>query len=75
MMTDDQQLFRMVSTIRNCTQQHQIDLRGLQVLTEAATGPYACTSVIAALAGAQVTALARPSTHGSVGEIQYQIGR
>lgn len=38
----------------------QLDLDGLNVITEAATGVYACTAVIAALAGARkVTALAR----------------
>lgn len=37
----------------------ELDLTGLTVVTEAATGAYACTAVIAALAGAQVRAIAR----------------
>jgi hypothetical protein len=44
-----------------------LDLSGLTVLTEAATGAYSVTPVIAALAGAaHVHAVARPSRHGSV---------
>jgi hypothetical protein len=50
----------------------KLDLAGLHVLTEAATGPYAATAVIAAAAGAKVTALARDSRHGSVAEISDQ---
>jgi hypothetical protein len=43
-----------------------LDLGGLNVITEAATGAYACTAVIAAMAGARVTALARDTVrHGS----------
>ncbi|MGN6582731.1 MAG: hypothetical protein ACTHJV_03400, partial [Rhizobiaceae bacterium] len=36
-----------------------LDLAGLTVVTEAATGAYASTAVIAALAGARVHACAR----------------
>jgi hypothetical protein len=45
-----------------------LDLRGLHVLTEAATGPYSATPVIAAAAGATVTAVAKASHHGSVAD-------
>ncbi len=46
-----------------------LDLRGLKVVTEAATGAYASTAVIAALAGAKVHACARhASRHGSAAE-------
>ena len=41
-----------------------IDLAGMRVLTEAATGPFAATAVIAALAGADVVAVARDSHWG-----------
>lgn len=41
-----------------------LDLTGLRVVTEAATGAYACTAVIAALAGGQVTCTARDTRHG-----------
>ncbi len=43
----------------------RLDLSGRHVLTEAATGHYAVTPVIAACAGASVTALARDSRHGT----------
>ncbi|MHA6686500.1 hypothetical protein [Mesorhizobium sp. A556] len=45
----------------------KLDLTGLRVVTEAATGAYACTAVIAAMAGAHnVFAVARGSaSHGS----------
>lgn len=43
-----------------------LDLRGLEVLTEAATGPFAATAALAALAGAdEVVALAGDSSFGS----------
>ena len=46
-----------------------LDLSGLQVVTEAATGAYASTAVIAALAGARVHACARHTrNHGSAAE-------
>ncbi|SHJ27482.1 hypothetical protein [Wenxinia saemankumensis] len=43
----------------------RLDLRGLNVVTEAATGSYACTAVLAALAGARVDATARATRHGT----------
>ena len=47
-----------------------LDLRGMTVLTEAATGAYATTPVIAAMAGAtRVWAFTRGSRHGSVAEV------
>jgi hypothetical protein len=42
-----------------------LDLRGLTVLTEAATGPYVVTPLLAALAGARVIAFTKDSVHGS----------
>jgi hypothetical protein len=45
-----------------------LDLTGQVVLTEAATGAYAVTPVIAAAAGAQVHALARDSRYGTADE-------
>jgi hypothetical protein len=50
----------------------QLDLSGLHVLTEAATGPYSLTAVIAAHAGAEVVAKARDSRYGSVGQIRQE---
>ena len=46
-----------------------LDLEGLVVLTEAATGPYALTAAIAARAGARrVLCVARSSRHGSAAD-------
>lgn len=50
-----------------------LDLHGLHVVTEAATGDYACTAVIAALAGARVTAFARDTRrHGTARDAAAQ---
>ncbi len=50
-----------------------LDLSGLVVLTEAATGPYALTAPLAAMAGAeQVVALSRDSRFGSRAEATAQ---
>lgn len=47
----------------------RLDLTGLTVVTEAATGAYACTAVLAALAGARVRVLARSTRrHGSAAQ-------
>lgn len=51
----------------------ELDLTGLRVITEAATGAYAVTPVIAALAGAsRVEAVTRTTRHGSVEEVGDQ---
>ena len=50
----------------------QLDLRGRQVVTEAATGVYAVTPLIAALAGAEVTALTHSSRFGSVEDVRRE---
>jgi hypothetical protein len=42
-----------------------LDLRGRVVLTEAATGPYVVTALLAALAGAEVYAYARDTAYGT----------
>ncbi|MDB5311346.1 MAG: glycosyltransferase [Gemmataceae bacterium] len=48
----------------------RIDLRGTVVFTEAATGPYAVTPVLAALAGAdRVHALTRATRYGTVAAV------
>ncbi|MBS7695920.1 MULTISPECIES: hypothetical protein [unclassified Chelatococcus] len=59
---------RLVTLMRQAITTTGLDLTGLSVLTEAATGAYAVTPVIAAMAGArEVNAVARSSRHGSVG--------
>lgn len=52
-----------------------LDLSGAAVVTEAATGAYAVTPVIAALAGARVTAYTRASRFGTVEEVRRQTAR
>ena len=47
----------------------QLDLSGRSVLTEAATGAYAVTPALAALAGAHVVAVTRPSRYGTVEDV------
>lgn len=49
-----------------------LDLSGCRVLTEAATGNYVVTPVIAAVAGADVTAISRDSVYGSISEVKQQ---
>lgn len=50
----------------------ELDLGGRVVLTEAATGPYVVTPVLAALAGAQVYAYTKPTRYGTVAEVAGQ---
>ncbi len=47
------------------TDRLQLDLHGVNVITEAATGPFAVTAAIAAFAGARVTAIGADSPWGS----------
>ena len=46
----------------------RLDLKGLTVVTEAATGAYACAAILAARAGARARVFARPSRHGTAAE-------
>ncbi|MDX5480880.1 MAG: hypothetical protein LPK07_04280 [Hymenobacteraceae bacterium] len=50
----------------------QLDLRGKVVLTEAATGPYVVTPILAALAGAKVYAFSRTTRYGTTEEVFEQ---
>lgn len=57
---------RLARLIRECIEQLHLDLTGIVVLTEAATGHYAATAAIAAVAGAEeVFAVAASSSWGS----------
>jgi hypothetical protein len=49
-----------------------LDLRGRTVLTEAATGPYVVTPILAALAGAEVIAVTKDTPYGSVADVVAQ---
>jgi hypothetical protein len=65
---------RVARIIRDTIDFLELDLSGWTVLTEAASGPYVVTPVIAALAGAKrVLALTRDSHHGSVETVMRQI--
>jgi hypothetical protein len=70
---------RMLRLMEAAVARTALDLSGLQVLTEAASGAYAATPVLAAMAGAAgVCALARSSRYGTaeeVGESLLQLAR
>ena len=51
----------------------KVTLEGKKVLTEAASGNYICTSLLSALAGAEVFAIAKDSKFGSVQHIQNEV--
>lgn len=62
---------RMLRLIQQAVSRCCLDLTGLTVLTEAATGAYASTPVIAALAGARhVYALTKTTRFGTVEEVR-----
>jgi len=61
---------RLIRLMRAAVRRCDLDLTDLIVFTEAASGAYAVTPVIAALSGARrVFALARSSVHGSIEQI------
>ena len=60
---------RVVRLIREAVGRCGLDLSGTEVLTEAATGPYAVTPVIAGVAGAKRVYVAGGTSHGSVEEV------
>lgn len=64
---------RLVRLIESTIASLRLDLRGLTVLTEAASGPYVVTPVIAALAGAaRVWAITRTSRYAAAEEVLAQ---
>src|SRR5262245_2707920 len=66
---------RLLRLVRRSVAECRIDLRGATVLTEAATGAYAVTPVVAALGGAgHVDAVTRGTRYGSVEEVAAQTG-
>jgi hypothetical protein len=58
----------MQSAVRECA----LDLSGATVLTEAASGAYVVTPVLAALAGAQVNAFTRSTRYGSLADVESE---
>ena len=62
---------RQIALMRAAVARCRLDLRGLTVLTEAASGAYVVTPVLAAMAGARkVFAATRGGPYGSVDEIR-----
>lgn len=62
---------RLCRLVREIVPTIGLDLAGLTVLTEAATGAYGVTPIIAAAAGARhVHAFVKPSRHGSIAEVR-----
>ena len=64
---------RLSRLVRQAVAETALDLRGRVVLTEAATGAYAVTPVLAAAGGAdRVLAFTRATRHGTVAEVAQQ---
>ena len=63
----------MKEKLKYIIQDLNIQLKDECVLTEAASGAYACTPVLAALAGAEVHAFARDSKYGTASECMEQV--
>src|SRR5690606_6761532 len=64
---------RLVQLMREAVERCALDLRDATVLTEAATGAYVVTPVLAAMAGARrVIAVTRSSRYGSVEQVQRE---
>ncbi len=61
---------RLVRLMREAVDRCDLDLQGLTVLTEAASGAYVVTPVLAAMAGADVVAVAAGNAYSSAEQIQ-----
>jgi hypothetical protein len=61
---------RVIGLMKSAIERLDLDLSGHTILTEAATGAYAVTPVLAALAGANVFALANTTRYSSADEIR-----
>lgn len=62
----------MLNKIKNSLKKFDLNLQDLNVLTEAASGNYVITPIIAALAGANVTAITKDSAYATVDEVKKQ---
>ena len=63
-------MIRLLALMRRAIATTGLDLSAMTVLTEAASGAYGVTAVLAAMAGARrVYAFAKPSRYGSVAEV------
>ena len=66
---------RLVRLMREAVDRCDLDLQGLTVLTEAASGAYVVTPVLAAMAGADVVAVAAGNAYSSAEEIRELTAR
>lgn len=64
---------RLARQIKDSFNKFQLDLIDKTVLTEAATGNFVCTPILAALAGARVYAIAKDSKFGSGSEVICEV--
>lgn len=62
----------MIEKIKRSIKKFNLDLTNKNVLTEAASGNYVVTPIIAALAGAKVIAVTEASKYGTIDEIKEQ---
>lgn len=60
---------RLSRLVTEAVERCELDLSGARVLTEAATGAYVVTPVIAAVAGAEVVAITSSSRYGTVQQV------
>jgi len=65
----------LINKLKKQVEVLQLNLRGKVVLTEAATGAYIVTPILAALAGAKVYAYTKSSFYGSVYDVVQQTKR
>jgi hypothetical protein len=65
--------FRLRRLVQEAINHFELDLTGARVLTEAGSGIYAATPILAAAAGAKVHALTRDSAYGTVPEVRHQV--
>jgi len=72
---DHHQARRLACLAREAAQSVQLDLHGAVVITEAATGAYSVTAPLAAWAGAEVVALARPSRYGTLEQAAASVAK
>lgn len=61
---------QLLHKLSSAVNELKLDLHGKFVLTEAASGPYVVTPILAALAGAQVYALTKSTRYGTIEEVK-----
>lgn len=64
---------QLIDQIRDSISKFKLSLENKVVYTEAATGNYICTSITAALAGAEVYCIAKDSKYGSFQDVKHHL--